>query len=101
MSASSSITSPKFHLRIAGFAEGISFLLLLGVAMPLKYAADIPEAVSYTGMAHGIFFIWYIYSVIWAKSALNLPTKDMLLAGIASVIPFGTFYADYKIFRKL
>ncbi|TND10519.1 MAG: hypothetical protein FD123_161 [Bacteroidetes bacterium] len=95
------ITSAKFHLRVSGITEGISYLLLLGIAMPLKYYYDTPGPVRYIGMAHGVLFIWFVLSVFWAKSALNMNIKNMLAALVASLVPFGTFYADRKIFRSL
>lgn len=93
--------SPLYNLRVSGLLEGISYLLLLLVAMPLKYYADFPEAVKVAGMLHGILFIWFVLSIIWARFALGLSYKKGILAFIASLIPFGTFYVDHKIFRYL
>lgn len=95
------LQAPKTHLRISGLLEGISFLLLLGVAMPLKYGADRPEFVAYTGMAHGVLFVWYILSVIWARAEKKLTNSQTLLSMAASVFPFGTFYVENKIFKHL
>ncbi len=89
------------HLRTSGIAEGISFLLLLGIAMPLKYMAGIPEAVKYTGWIHGILFVWYVFSIVWVRETVGLSFKNSLFAFVASLLPFGTFYADKKIFRHL
>ncbi len=94
-------SSAVSHLRISGIAEGISFLLLLGIAMPLKYMAGIPEAVKYTGWIHGILFIWYVFSIVWVRETVGLSLKNSLFAFVASLLPFGTFYADKKIFRHL
>ena len=93
--------SPKYHLRASGFIEGISFLVLLFIAMPLKYWADQPAAVRYTGMIHGLLFVWYIGSILWARLSLRLSFKGMVLGFLASLVPFGTFYADKRIFRYL
>lgn len=93
--------SAKYHLRASGLIEGISFLVLLFVAMPLKYWANQPGAVRYTGMLHGLLFIWYIVSILWARFSLQLSVKHMILGFLASLVPFGTFYADKKIFRHL
>ena len=95
------LTSAKYHLRTSGLIEGISFLILLFIAMPLKYWADQPEAVRYTGMLHGILFIWYVGSILWARLSLRLSIKGMAIGFLASLIPFGTFYADKRIFRYL
>lgn len=81
--------------------EGISYLLLLLIAMPLKYWADMPQAVSVVGMAHGVLFVWYVIAVLVAKVEFRLSYKITALALIASLIPFGTFYADAKIFKNL
>jgi integral membrane protein len=89
------------HLRLSALIEGISFLLLLFIAMPLKYFADWPLGVKVTGMAHGILFIWYIVAVFLARDAYKLSLSQTAVALIASLWPFGTFYADNKIFRHL
>lgn len=87
------------RLRLIGFAEGISFLLLLFIAMPLKYAMDMPQAVKIVGMAHGILFIMYVLAVIQARIEYNWNAKKTLIALVASILPFGPFYADAKIFK--
>lgn len=93
--------SSKIHLRLSGLIEGISYLVLLLIAMPLKYWADMPQAVSVVGMAHGVLFVWYVISVLVAKFEFRLSYKITALALLASLIPFGTFYADAKIFKSL
>lgn len=93
--------SSRYHLRVSGFIEGISYILLLGIAMPLKYWAGFPEAVKVVGMLHGVLFIWFVLSIIWAKFSLAMSLKQALLAFLSSFIPFGTFYVDNKIFRYL
>lgn len=95
--------SDKFiikNFRAIAFLEGLSFLLLLGVAMPLKYIYEKPEMVKIVGMAHGILFMLYIVLAIVVKEKLKWNTKQTMLSLVGSVIPFGTFYADYKLFRK-
>ncbi|MFT4175302.1 MAG: DUF3817 domain-containing protein [Luteolibacter sp.] len=82
------------RVRLLGYFEGISFLLLLGVAMPLKYMADMPAAVQWTGMIHGILFIAYVLVVLlaWINGALNF--RKSALAFLAAFIPFGPFLVD-------
>ena len=87
------------RLRIIGFAEGLSFLILLGIAMPLKYFFGLPETVRVVGMAHGLLFVLYVLLVIQVKIEYGWSLKKMGLALLASVIPFGTFWADAKLFR--
>jgi integral membrane protein len=89
------------YLRITGIAEGISFLVLLGIAMPLKYLAGIPELVKFTGWAHGLLLIVYVFCIIWARETVGLSWKHSIFAFVASLFPFGTFYADKKLFRNL
>ena len=93
--------SIKNHLRLSALLEGISFILLLAIAMPLKYMAGIPELVKYIGWAHGILFVWYVASVVLAISAYRFTLKQTGVALAGSILPFGTFYADSKIFKKL
>jgi integral membrane protein len=87
------------RLRIVGFLEGVSYLLLLGIAMPLKYLAGQPEAVRITGMAHGVLFVLYVLLVVKVAWELGWSWKKTFLALIASLVPLGTFYADKKWFR--
>lgn len=86
-------------LRITGILEGISYLLLFAVTMPLKriYGIESPNLV--VGMLHGILFIAYVLLVIAVSVDRKWSTKTTILAGIASLLPFGTFVADAKIFR--
>lgn len=86
-------------LRVIALLEGLSFLILLGIAMPLKYMLDKPEMVRIVGMAHGVLFIAYIILVIIVRELKKWNLKQTFLALIASILPFGTFYADKKIFK--
>ena len=87
------------RLRLTGFLEGLSFIILLTVAMPLKYLAGKPEMVSIVGMAHGVLFILYIFLTVQAKVQYPWSWKKMFALWVASVVPLGTFYADYKLLR--
>ena len=80
--------------RITSYLEGISYLLLLGVGVPLKYLAGNDVIVKSLGMSHGILFMAYIFLAIIIKQKMNWDTKTMIIVLIASVIPFGTFYVD-------
>lgn len=83
------------NLRITGIAEGISFLLLLFIAMPLKYFAGMPDMVTVVGWIHGGLFMLYFFFI--ARSMKLLKWKMTLAAMAASVIPFGTFVLDKKL----
>lgn len=74
-----------------GFAEGISFLLLLFIAMPAKYLLDYPLLVKYVGWAHGLLFILYIIFLILAADEQGWKFKRCFLGFIASLLPFGPF----------
>lgn len=86
-------------LRIIGFLEGISYLFLVGIAMPLKWIWDMPQVVYPTGMAHGLLFILYVFFVLLVSYQLKWSLKKCALALLASLIPFGTFAADKYLFR--
>jgi len=94
------LTSNIGRLRLIGFLEGISFIVLMGVAMPVKYIWKIPEATIAIGYAHGFLFVAYCILVIPAKLEFNWNLKTTFLVLIASLLPFGTFVADYKLFKK-
>lgn len=87
------------RFRMTGIAEGISFLTLLFIAMPIKYLAGDPRAVLYVGWVHGILFMLYILALITVAIKLEWKFKKVLIAFFASLIPFGTFIMD-KSLRK-
>ncbi len=87
-------------LRIIAFLEGISFLILLCVAMPMKYLAGKPEMVRHVGMAHGVLFLAFVILVALVKNNRDWPMRTTALAFLAAFIPFGTFWADVHLFRE-
>lgn len=90
-------TSPVIRgFRAVAFAEGISFLLLLGVAMPLKYLADMPMAVKVAGSLHGLLFLAYLVAAMLLFSELKWPLKRAPGVFLAAVLPFGTFVLERK-----
>ena len=86
-------------LRYIGIAEGISFLVLLLIAMPLKYLMDRELAVKYIGWVHGVLFMLYIFQVLYVKGIQGWPFKKFLLAFIAAWLPLGTFFFD-RVLKK-
>jgi integral membrane protein len=84
------------RLRLFGWAEGVTFLLLLGIAVPLKHLGGHPEFVRIMGPIHGAMFVLYIVSVLIAASALRWSRKTTLTALVASVIPCGTFVLEAR-----
>ena len=86
-------------LRFIAFLEGLSFLGLLFIAMPMKYFMDMPTAVKIPGMAHGGLFVAYILLAIVVGLDKNWNTKQFAIVIVVSILPFGTFYADKKVFE--
>lgn len=77
-----------------GIAEGISFLVLLLIAMPLKYYFDLPMAVKIVGWAHGVLFIAYVAIVFLSIRLMKWNLIEVGIALAASLIPLGTFFLD-------
>ena len=91
----------KFNvLRWTALFEGTSLLLLLFVAMPLKYYADMSEVVRIIGPIHGVLFLAFIGLILWHFLKSELGLVKTLLGFIASVIPFGTFIFTAKALAK-
>ncbi len=88
-------------LRLLGNIEGISYLLLLGVAMPMKYYFEMPMAVKITGMAHGVLFVAYCILLALCMKNFNWSFKFGAYLFIATLIPFGTFVTDRKLRDKV
>lgn len=89
------------RLRTVGTWEAISYLLLLGIAMPLKYGFDMPQAVRVVGMAHGILWMAYVGLAILGQVDYKWPLKTTAWLFIASLLPFGPFVADAKLLSKV
>jgi integral membrane protein len=92
-----SLSTSIGRVRFLGIIEGISYLLLLGVAMPLKYFADMPKAVSIVGMAHGVLFIGLCLFILLAWLDQKLPLRWAFFAFLASLLPFGPMLIDKKL----
>jgi len=86
----------KNFLTVA-VAEGVSYLILLLIAMPLKYWGNFPHAVQYVGWAHGVLFVAFmvLLLLVWIKYKWSF--GKVVLAFIASLLPFGTFVLDRKL----
>ncbi|MBL6648527.1 MAG: DUF3817 domain-containing protein [Flavobacteriaceae bacterium] len=85
--------------RIISFFEGISYLLLLFIAVPLKYFYGDEFLVKILGMPHGILFMLYIFFSIILKNKMNWSIIQTIEIMMGSIIPFGTFYIDYKYLK--
>lgn len=80
--------------RLVSLAEGSSFLLLLLVAMPLKYGMDLPLAVTIMGWVHGMLFIVYLYFTLSCSAKYNWSERFTVLTVLAGIIPFACFFLD-------
>jgi integral membrane protein len=88
------------NVRRMGCVEGISTLVLFGIAMPLKYMADLPIAVRIAGSVHGLLFVCLVVMLMLAITRIPI-SKTMAVVGIvAAVVPFGPFVYDRWLARK-
>jgi integral membrane protein len=85
------------RLRTVALLEGVSFLLLLFVAMPLKYMAGMPMAVRIAGLTHGLLFIGFLVALGNAATLRAWPPRSIARAILAAVLPFGTFVLDRRL----
>ncbi len=88
------------HFRIIGIAEGVSFLILLLIAMPLKYFFHTPEAVKIFGWIHGTLFIAFLYFAFEVMGSLKKPFSWFAKAFAAAIIPLGTFIFDRQLKKE-
>ncbi|MEM6785073.1 MAG: DUF3817 domain-containing protein [Bacteroidota bacterium] len=94
------LSSPIGRLRLAGLVEGTSFLVLLFIAMPLKYLADQPEAVSVVGWVHGVLFVLFGVALLVAMQDEGWSLKKAAVIFVAAVVPFGPFVIDRQLKRE-
>jgi len=80
--------------KLISTLEAISFLVLLGIAMPLKYFWEMPQMVQIIGMIHGVLFLLYIAGATYISQQLNWTIKKLSIAILCSVLPFGPFYIE-------
>ncbi len=90
------------RLRLLGIFEGVSLLVLVGIAVPVKYAAGNPWLVKTIGPLHGVLFLLFVFNTLSVgieyKWKFNTTTWKVLLA---CIIPFGTFYVDRRILSRM
>jgi integral membrane protein len=91
------LNSAVGRVRLAGMVEGTSFLLLLFIAMPLKYLAHIPEPVLAVGWVHGVLFIIYAAVTFIAWGGGHITARMVGMAAVASLVPFGPFVIDRRM----
>jgi len=86
--------------KITSFLEGVSYILLLFVGVPLKYLANNDVLVKVLGMPHGMLFLAYIAIALLIRSKMNWDFKSTFIVLIASLLPFGTFYINKKYLKE-
>ncbi len=89
------------RFRWVAFVEGLSFVLLLFVAMPLKYWAGLPLAVRIVGLVHGLLFVAYLWTLFEVALRRSWPARRWGVALLSSVVPFGTFLFDRSLKREI
>lgn len=94
------LRTPIGRLRVIAFVEGVSYLLLLGVAMPLKYFAGMPAPVKMVGWAHGVLFVLYLLAVAETSVRRRWALGQIAWALAAAFVPFGTFVLDARLRRE-
>ncbi len=94
------MSSSLEKFRHIALAEGVSFLVLLGIAMPLKYMADMPMPVKVVGWVHGVLFILYVVVGAMAARAEGWSLGFSAVAFLASLVPGGTFWLDRRLAKS-
>lgn len=90
-------TRPSRLFLPVSLAEGVSYLVLLLIAMPLKYFANMPQAVMVVGMLHGLLFIAYVVLALLVRGELGWGPRRLLWVLVQSVLPVGAFYAERAV----
>ena len=85
------------NLRRLGVAEGVSTLVLFFIAMPLKYGADMPQAVTVVGMVHGVVWMLLMWQLMRARFETAWPSSRLWLLGIAALLPIVPFFLDRRV----
>ncbi len=91
------MNNPISFLRKIALAEAISFLVLMGVAMPLKYFMDMPVAVKVVGWIHGVLFVIFCGSLLQTMIVAKWPFLRSLMIFVAALLPFGPFVMDRRM----
>ena len=94
------LKTPLERFRAIALLEGLSFVLLLFIAMPLKYLAGMPLAVKIVGMAHGVLFVAYLPALLEVAFTHRWSLLRVVAAFGASLVPFGTFVFDARLRRE-
>lgn len=85
------------QFRVVSLLEGLSYLLLLGIAVPVKYLAHDPSLVRLMGRVHGALFVLFVLALVRAATAASWSARQWGTAAIASVVPGGAFWLERKL----
>lgn len=94
------LTTSLGRFRLIAITEGISYLFLLLVAMPLKYFAGMPEVVKYAGWVHGLLFVTFMIALLEVSFKRQWTLLKVFRGFISSLIPFGTFLFDRELKKE-
>ncbi|WP_164019129.1 DUF3817 domain-containing protein [Pyxidicoccus trucidator] len=94
------LKTPLGRFRAVALAEGLSFIALLFIAMPLKYLAGMPLGVRVVGMVHGLLFVLYLFALLEVAIACRWSLVRVLGAFGASLVPFGNFVLEARLRRE-
>ena len=90
----------KTLFRIIAFLEGVSYILLMSVGLYFKYQLEDPSYVKLLGMPHGILFVAYLVFALLLKENEKWNKTELFIVLVCSILPFGTFYVDWKYLKK-
>ena len=93
------LSTPLGRFRLVSLLEGVSYVVLLGVAMPMKYLAGDTAAVPLVGRIHGGLFVLFVIALLLAASAERWPRRSQGIAMIAALLPLGAFWLERAIRR--
>ena len=94
------LKGPINRLRFIGNIEGVSYLVLLFLAMPLKYFANMPMMVTWVGWIHGFLFVLYCFSILEVKLSMSWNMGTSFIPFIAALVPFGPSLIDNWLKKK-
>ena len=94
------LTHPLGQFRLVALAEGVSYVVLVGIGMPLKYLADLPETVLVVGWMHGVLFMLYMALLARVVWTLRWGLVRIAQAVVASLVPGGTFVLDLSLRKE-
>ena len=88
------------RFRLISLLEGISYVVLLGIAMPLKYAAGHPEAVRIAGAVHGALFVAFCVALFAVANNRNWTRRQGATSTVAALLPLGAFWLEHRLRRE-